>query len=272
MFGPIHCALGCVEPELEPAGEEGRDARHHPLPTGQARGLKAHGPAVAHMNIAVVGVAHKAVTAVLRASPFPADPKASSSWIFCRLTRSRHPLLLTASNVRAFGQLVPFLLCPLLTPTPRSRTLRYAQSRLRDATQVSRGKFNRLPRAPAGSTVPAPCLRSGKLLMAVDFAVHGPLVRPGRLHIRFLFVGPRVCSTLPLRLAATPLRFANPSPPSGWIKDLHLQTVEHARHTVDARIKPAQDDLGRLMRIWTSYSCKKNFPDNSAAVEDPERK
>jgi hypothetical protein len=274
VLGPIHCALGCVEPELEPAGEEGRDARHHPLPTGQARGLKAHGPAVAHMNIAVVGVAHKAVTAVLRASPFPADPKASSSWIFCRLTRSRHPLLLTASNVRAFGRLVPFLLCPLLTPTPRSRTLRYAQSRLRDATQVSRGKFNRLPRAPAGSTVPAPCLRSGKLLMAVDFAVHGPLVRPGRLHIRFLFVGPRVCSTLPLdpRLAATPLRFANPSPPSGWIKDLHLQTVEHARHTADARIKPAQDDLGRLMRIWTSYSCKKNFPDNSAAVEDPERK
>ena len=208
MLGPIHCALGCVEPELEPAGEEGRDARHHPLPTGQARGLKAHGPAVAHMNIAVVGVAHKAVTAVLRASPFPADPKASSSWIFCRLTRSRHPLLLTASNVRAFGRLAPFLLCPLLTPTPRSRTLRYAQSRLRDATQVSRGKFNRLPRAPAGSTVPAPCLRSGKLLMAVDFAVHGPLVRPGRLHIRFLFVGPRVCSTLPLDPASRRRRCA----------------------------------------------------------------
>jgi hypothetical protein len=133
---------------------------------------------------------------------------ASSSWIFCRTTRSRHPLLLTASNVRAFGQLVPFLLCPLLTPTPRSRTLRYAQSRLRDATQVSRGKFNRLPRAPAGSTVPAPCLRSGKLLMAVDFAVHGPLVRPGRLHIRFLFVGPRVCSTLPLDPASRRRRCA----------------------------------------------------------------
>ena len=29
----------------------------------------------------------------------------------------------------------------------------------------------------------------------------------------------------------TPLRFANPSPPSGWIRDLHPQTVEHARHT-----------------------------------------
>jgi hypothetical protein len=28
------------------------------------------------------------------------------------------------------------------------------------------------------------------------------------------------------------LRFANPSPPSGWIRDLHPQTFEHARHTM----------------------------------------
>jgi two-component sensor histidine kinase len=27
------------------------------------------------------------------------------------------------------------------------------------------------------------------------------------------------------------LRFANPSPPSGWIEDFHLQAVDHARHT-----------------------------------------
>jgi hypothetical protein len=29
----------------------------------------------------------------------------------------------------------------------------------------------------------------------------------------------------------TPLRFANPSPPSGWVEDFHLQAVDHARHT-----------------------------------------
>jgi hypothetical protein len=33
------------------------------------------------------------------------------------------------------------------------------------------------------------------------------------------------------RLATTPLRFANPSPPSGWVEDFHLQPAEHARHT-----------------------------------------
>src|SRR5580693_2403117 len=32
-------------------------------------------------------------------------------------------------------------------------------------------------------------------------------------------------------LATTPLRFANPSPPPGWKRDSHPQTVEHARHT-----------------------------------------
>jgi hypothetical protein len=26
------------------------------------------------------------------------------------------------------------------------------------------------------------------------------------------------------------LHFANPSPPSGWVEDFHLQAVEHARH------------------------------------------
>ena len=32
-------------------------------------------------------------------------------------------------------------------------------------------------------------------------------------------------------LTMTPLRFANPSPPSGWIEDFHLQAVVHTRHT-----------------------------------------
>jgi len=34
-------------------------------------------------------------------------------------------------------------------------------------------------------------------------------------------------------LAVTPLRFANTSPPSGCVEDLHLQVVEHVRHTTE---------------------------------------
>ena len=194
------------------------------------------GPMAAGFSVA--GAAARASVppgAAVRASPFPAQPKASSSWIFCRMTRSRLALLFTASNVRAFGRLAPFLLCPLLTPVLRSPTLRYAQSRFRDTAQASRGKFNRLPRMPAGSTVPAldGCgLRGSRPARPAGSASYPVSVRQaaGLLHAAFR-----------PRLAATPLRFANPSPPSGWIKDLHLQAVEHARHTVDARIKSAQD-------------------------------
>jgi hypothetical protein len=47
----------------------------------------------------------------------------------------------------------------------------------------------------------------------------------------------------------TPLRFANPSPSSGWIEDFHLQAVDHARHTtkspppLPARASNSCDDV-----------------------------
>lgn len=70
-------------------------------------------------------------------------------------------------------------------------------------------------------------------LMTVDFAFLCPLVRPGRP--RYPVLVHRAAALLHAsfrpHLAATPLRFANPSPPSGWIEDSHLQAVVHARHT-----------------------------------------
>src|SRR6266436_6345028 len=205
------------------------------------------GPTAA--GFSVTGAAARASVlpgAAVRASPFPSDPKASSSWIFCRLTRSRLSFLFTASNVRAFGRLAPLRLCPLLTPAPRSRTLRCPQSRFRDTTQASRGKFNRLPRMPAGFTVPAldGCgLCGSRPARPAGSASYPVSVRQaaGLLH----------AASRP-RLAATPLRFANPSPPSGWIKDLHLQAVEHARHTVDGRDMcgwpPARKDFSACLQ------------------------
>src|SRR3990172_4685198 len=74
-------------------------------------------------------------------------------------------------------------------------------------------------------------------LMTVDFAIIGSLVRPGRP--RYPVLVHRAAALLHAsfrpRLATTPLRFANPSPPSGWIEDFHLQAVVHARHTTKAR-------------------------------------
>jgi hypothetical protein len=48
------------------------------------------------------------------------------------------------------------------------------------------------------------------------------------------------------RLATTPLRFAIPSPPSGWEEDFHLQAVEHARHTKKAGALGS----GFLIKTW----------------------
>ena len=63
--------------------------------------------------------------------------------------------------------------------------------------------------------------------MVVDFAIIRSLVRPGRP--RYPVFVHRAAALLHAsfrpHLAMTPLRFTNPSPPSGWIEDFHLQAV-----------------------------------------------
>jgi hypothetical protein len=70
-------------------------------------------------------------------------------------------------------------------------------------------------------------------LMALDFAITCSLVRPGRPRYPVLVhqAAALLHASFRRRLAAMPLRFANPSPLSGWIEDFHLQAVVHARHT-----------------------------------------
>jgi hypothetical protein len=56
--------------------------------------------------------------------------------------------------------------------------------------------------------------------------------------IRFLYIGSRVCSTLLSDPTSRrrPCASTNPSPPSGWVKNFHLQTAEHARHTTPGAV------------------------------------
>ncbi len=51
------------------------------------------------------------------------------------------------------------------------------------------------------------------------------------------------------RLAATPLRFANTSPPSGCVGDLHPQAVEHARHTTKP-LRGGQETMTTWHLVW----------------------
>src|SRR5713101_76115 len=71
----------------------------------------------------------------------------------------------------------------------------------------------------------------------------------------------------------TPLCFANPSPPSGWIGDFHPQAIEHAGHTTrpwadGPRIKSGHDE-----RVWEqtrlSQSGKRTVATACAAIPSP---
>src|SRR6266852_8542927 len=77
---------------------------------------------------------------------------------------------------------------------------------MRDTPQISRGKFDRLHRTPAGSTT--------AVLDGWDFAVSSPLVRPQQPRYPVLVhqVAALLHASFRPRLAATPLHFANPSP------------------------------------------------------------
>ena len=105
---------------------------------------------------------------------------------------------------------------------------------LRDTTQASRGKTSRLHRTPAEFTTPAldgPGLRDHWLARPAGQASYPVLVHrvAALLHASF-----RPC------LATSPLRFANTSPPSGWIGDSHPHAAGHARHTKKAGRAPAR--------------------------------
>ena len=95
-----------------------------------------------------------------------------------------------------------------------------------DTPETSRGKFDRLRRTPAESTPAA--------LDGYGLRGQAPARPTTNASIRFLSIRPRL--SLPAsfrpRLAATTLRFARTSPPSGCAGDLHPSVVEHARHTL----------------------------------------
>ena len=146
----------------------------------------------------------------------------------------------------------PFGPSPLAATTPSAdfcRPVRVDRSTLspciHDKRQISRGKFDRLPHATAEFTTGALDgygLRCHLPTRPAPYASHPVLVH--RL-VRLLHASFRP------RLAATPLRFAITSPPSGCEEDFHLRAVEHARHTTERprkRAFPFLSDCSRFLR------------------------
>jgi hypothetical protein len=89
----------------------------------------------------------------------------------------------------------------------------------------------------------------------MDFAVSGPLVQRSRLvpgscpstrmfALRFLQTSPH---------GDRPCVVANPSPPSGWAEDFHLQATEHVQHTTKSlrgRVGKRRRQIERGLRAF----------------------
>ena len=133
--------------------------------------------------------------------------------------------LLATSTVRAFGGSLP--------PTMPSADFCAAVRPPYDGLSPVAGTQRRSPEVRSTAFTARPPDLPPRSLMTVDFAITCSLVRPGRP--RYPVLVHRAAALLHAsfrpHLAMTPLRFANPSPPSGWIEDFHLQAVVHARHT-----------------------------------------
>ena len=163
----------------------------------------------------------------LRASPLAPARKVSSSSVFCRMARARSPLYLPFHR-SGLRRVAP--------PTMPSADFCAAISdALRPLSPDSRTR-RRPPEVRSTAFAARPPDLPPRSLMTVDFAIICSLVRPGRP--RYPVLVHRAAALLHAsfrpRLAMTPLRFANPSPPSGWIEDFHLQAVDHARHTEES--------------------------------------
>ncbi len=186
-------------------------------------------------------------------------PERPVPWIFCRYAPMRCELLLTTPTVQAFAPTNRdyYALCGLLRRA--QRISRLPQSPFGDRSQISRGKTGRLHRAPAKFTT-----------AALDgYGLRDELLTRPATTASYLVSVRRVAALLHAsfrpRLATTPLRFANPSPPSGWVEDSHLQATDHARHTTPGR------GAVSLCTPGISSACKSSSTFPGRALRDPSR-
>jgi hypothetical protein len=141
------------------------------------------------------------------------------------MASSRCACLLPTSNRSSLRRTLP--------PTMPSADFCVAVRSPCDGLSPESGTQRRPPEVRSTAFTARPPDLPPRHLMTVDFAISCSLVRPGRP--RYPVLVHRAAALLHAsfrpRLATTPLRFANPSPPSGWIEDFHLQAVVHTRHT-----------------------------------------
>jgi hypothetical protein len=157
-----------------------------------------------------------------RASPVVPLREVISSSVFCRMARARSP---------PYWPLPPFR--PSTARCHASADFCTGFRSPCDNLSLVAETQRRPPEVRSTAVAARPPDLPPRPLMAADFAIIGSLVRPGRPRYPVLVHRAAVLlrASFRPRLATTPLHFANPSLPSGWIEDFHLQAADHARHT-----------------------------------------
>ena len=157
-------------------------------------------------------------------------------WIFGRMASSRSPRPSVLPSFRPSAKLVP-------PTTPSADFCTAVRPPYGDLSLVAETQ-HRSPEVRSAAFIARPSDLPPRSLIVVDFAIGCSLVRPGRPLYPLLVHRAAILlhASFRPRLAATPLRFANPSPLSGWIEDFHLQAADHARHTANGSRECAPDD------------------------------
>ena len=163
-------------------------------------------------------------SSAFRASPFPVAQKARYLE-FGRMAGPRSPCSSVLPTFGPSAKLIP----PTMPSADFCVAVRLPCDNLSLATETQR----RPPEVRSTAFTARPPDLPPRSLMTVDFAITCSLVQPGRPRYPVLVhqAAALLRASFRPRLAAAPLRFANPSPPSGWIEDFHLQAVDHARNT-----------------------------------------
>ena len=124
-----------------------------------------------------------------------------------------------------------------------------------ETAQASPGKLGRLPRHTC---------RIYKLGLD-GYGLRDPLparpTKPASYPVSVRQVAVLLHASFRHHLAGMPLRFANPSPPSGWIEDFHFPATEHAGHTTRSRETRAISDRGyKMVRTRLNIGCRYSTP------------
>jgi hypothetical protein len=107
------------------------------------------------------------------------------------------------------------------------------QSCFHDMQQTSRGKFDRLQRTTAGLTFAR--LDGYRLRCSSPTRPRAQASYPVLVHRPTLLLH----ASFRPRLATMPLRFPNPSPPSGWIRDLSFHCIRNFMSLISSSEDPA---------------------------------